>query len=197
MLNKGGAVTGFCVPTGADECFSLTGASVATPAHMTSAINSSYVWNGTAVVIGPRVYVPSGNGNTVGCYDFSATAGCANFPKTFSNLYLLYTVNPDPYRGDCLWVNADSGTQIQNFDAFNPSQACGQGPDPRPRLERCRGHSALPARDVHEPAGDGSAAEQLLVGNGPLRGRGRRTRSPTFPICRSTRPERSVWPDCS
>ena len=128
MLTKAGVPNGFCLPDGTDECFSLSGASVATPPHMTSEIAASYYWNGTAVVIGPRVYVPSGNGNQVGCYDYSASAGCANFPKTFSNLYLLYTVNPDPYRGDCLWVNADSGTQIQNFDAFNPSQACGQGP---------------------------------------------------------------------
>jgi LPXTG-motif cell wall-anchored protein len=128
MLTKSGVPTGFCIPDGTDECFNLSGGSVATPPHMTTEINSSYYWNGTAVVIGPRVYVPSGNGNSVGCYDYSASAGCPNFPKTFSNLYLLYTVNPDPYRGDCLWVNADSGTQIQNFDAFNPSQACGQGP---------------------------------------------------------------------
>ena len=128
MLTKAGGVSGFCLPTGTDQCFSLTGASVATPPGMGTAINSSYVWNGPAVQIGPRVYVPSGNGNRVGCYDYSASAGCAKFPKTFSNLYLLYTVNPDPYRGDCLWVNADSGTQIQNFDAFNPAQACGQGP---------------------------------------------------------------------
>ena len=128
MLSKAGGVTGFCLPSGNDECFNLNGSSVATPSGMKTAITSSYNWNGTAVVIGPRVYVPSGQGNKVGCYDYSAVAGCAQFPKTFSNLYLLYTVNPDPYRADCLWVNSDSGTQIQNFDAFNPSQACGEGP---------------------------------------------------------------------
>src|SRR5262249_18686652 len=52
-----------------------------------------------------------------------------NFPRAFTNpgLSLLYTVNEDPQRPDCLWVNADSGTQIQNFDAFNGG-GCGQGP---------------------------------------------------------------------
>ena len=53
---------------------------------------------------------------------------CANFPKVFTGLGLLYTVNPDPQRPTCIWVNSDDGAdQIQNFDAYTGG-ACGQGP---------------------------------------------------------------------
>ena len=128
MLSHSGAVTGFCLPDGTDECFTMSGAPTATPAHMTTVVGASEIWNGPAVVIGPRVYVPNGVTNSVQCYDYSASAGCANFPKVPPGLGLLYTVNPDPARADCLWVNADNGVQIQSFDVFNPSQPCGQGP---------------------------------------------------------------------
>ena len=38
-----------------------------------------------------------------------------------------YTVNADPQRPACLWVNSDNGSaQIQNFDAFSAG-SCGQG----------------------------------------------------------------------
>jgi hypothetical protein len=40
---------------------------------------------------------------------------------------LLYTVNLDPQRPDCLWVTGDSGLNIQNFDAFTGGN-CGDGP---------------------------------------------------------------------
>ena len=127
LLDGSGNVTGVCDPLSTIACFDLTGASVATPPGMGSAISGTIQYNGPAVVIGPRVYVPEAGANAVGCYDYQTGAGCANFPKTFSTLYLLYTVNPDPQRPTCLWVNADGGTQIQNFDAFTGG-ACGQGP---------------------------------------------------------------------
>jgi hypothetical protein len=122
-----GVITGMCVPSGSDPCFTLTGATKPTPANMTAAITASSVWNGAAVVIGPRVYVPNGNGNKLQCYDYSTTASCAGFPKVPSGLSLLYTVNADPQRPTCLWVNADNGTkQIQNLDAYTGGP-CGQG----------------------------------------------------------------------
>jgi hypothetical protein len=44
-----------------------------------------------------------------------------------SGLGLLYTVNPDPQRPTCLWVNSDDGPdQIQSFDAYT-GEACGGG----------------------------------------------------------------------
>lgn len=128
LLDGSGNVVGVCDPLSTIACFDLSGASVATPAGMGSAISGTYQYNGPAVVIGPRVYVPEASNDEVGCYDYAAGAGCQNFPKGFSNLGLLYTVNADPQRPTCLWVNADDGAeQIQNFDAFSGG-ACGQGP---------------------------------------------------------------------
>jgi uncharacterized repeat protein (TIGR01451 family) len=135
MLSATGAATGVCLSTGSDPCWDLSGAQVDTPAGMTSAIHSSVVWNGPSVVIGPRVYLPEWN-NEVDCYDFSAQSDCQtkdtagnvvfSFPKFVSTSSGLYTVNSDPQRPNCLWVNGDNG-QIANFDAFTGG-ACGQGP---------------------------------------------------------------------
>ena len=96
-------------------------------------------WNGPSLTIGARVYVPTGSfsGNDeVTCYDFSLQANCANFPKKFTTLELLYTVNPDPQRPTCIWVNSDGGVdQIQNFDAYTGAalrRGCGAGAGVQP-----------------------------------------------------------------
>lgn len=128
LLSGTGSVIGLCLPTGSDPCFDLSGASVTTPPGMTAAIPATSGWNGQAFVLGPRVYVPNGNSDEVDCYDASTSASCVNFPKSLTNLGLLYTVNPDPQRPTCVWVNSDDGSgQIQNFDAYTGG-ACGQGP---------------------------------------------------------------------
>ena len=128
LMTGSGSVTGLCLPSPGDPCYSLSGATVGTPAGMTVAIPPNSGWNGPAFVLGPRVYVPDGNHNQVDCYDYNSTGACANFPKALSNLGLLYTVNSDPQRPTCIWVNSDNGTdQIQNFDAYTGG-ACGQGP---------------------------------------------------------------------
>ncbi len=127
LLNAAGVITGFCLPTGTDECFDLGGATVATPAGMSGVIGGNSPWNGPAVTIGARVYLPNGNGGQVECFSYATGAGCANFPKVLSNASYLYTVNADPQRPACIWVNSDSGSaQIQNFDAFSGG-SCGQG----------------------------------------------------------------------
>ena len=131
LLSAAGAITGFCLPTSGIPCYTLSGAAAATPAGITAVINPNEPWNGPGVTIGPRVYVPNGNQNgysgAVECFDYSTSTGCANFPKTFSGLYYLYTVNSDPARPTCLWANADSGSgQIQSFDAYTGG-ACGSG----------------------------------------------------------------------
>lgn len=127
-LAADGSVVGFCLPNGSDTCFSLGGQPVATPPSLPTAVPASDGWNGPAVVLGPRVYVPIGGLDQVYCYDWSTSTECANFPRSFPGLSYLYTVNPDPARPTCLWVNADGGTaQIQNFDAYTGGQ-CGQGP---------------------------------------------------------------------
>jgi hypothetical protein len=135
LLSATGATTGLCLPTGADPCYTLEGEETTTPAGMSSVIQASTPWNGPAFVLGPRIYVPNGEANgesgDVECFDYSTGAGCANFPKTFSGLDYLYTVNPDPQRPTCIWVNsdADGGSlpiQIVSFDAYTGG-ACGEG----------------------------------------------------------------------
>ena len=128
MLDASGNVTGLCLPTSSAPCYDLTGASVATPAALPGALSAGYSasWDGPGLTIGPRVYVPEWV-NAVGCFDYSTGASCAGFPKTFNNLGLLYTVNQDPQRPTCIWVNSDDGSeQIQNFDAYTGGP-CGQG----------------------------------------------------------------------
>jgi hypothetical protein len=128
MLDATGNEIGICLPNYAAPCYDFTGASVSTPAGLTTAIGGGDPagWNGPGVVIGPRVYIPQWD-DDVTCFDFSADATCANFPLSFSNLGLLYTVNTDPQRPTCLWVNSDNGSdQIQDFDAFTGG-ACGAG----------------------------------------------------------------------
>ncbi len=128
LLDANGVPTGVCDETAGDPCWDFTGNPLATPPGMVDAIPASgYPYGGAALTIGPRVYQPDPQSNQVHCYDYSQQAGCANFPKGFQNLSLLYTANPDPYRPACIWVNADNGSaQIQNFDAFSGGP-CGQG----------------------------------------------------------------------
>ncbi len=128
LLDATGQLSGLCLPTGTDPCYTMDGGSTLTPTGMSSVIGASDPWNGPALVLGPRVYVPNGNSNTVQCFDYSTNASCANFPMSLNNLGYLYTVSPDPQRPTCIWVNADNGSaQIQNFDAYTGG-ACGQGP---------------------------------------------------------------------
>ncbi|QWT22971.1 hypothetical protein KPL76_09280 [Subtercola sp. PAMC28395] len=127
LLNASGIPVGVCLPTSANQCFNQNGESVATPAGLPAAIGANLVWNGPALTVGPRVFVANGLNDSVGCYDYAAAAGCANFPKALNGLSLLYTVNGDPQRPSCIWVNADSGeAQIQNFDAYSAGN-CGAG----------------------------------------------------------------------
>jgi len=130
-LTSTGELSGFCLPMSGVPCYTLSGGSSDTPANMPAGVTLTSGWNGASVVVGPRVYIPHGyypNGgpDEVECYDYNLGKGCDNFPKQFSGLSLLYTINSDPQRPECLWVNADNGTQIQNFDAFTGG-ACGTG----------------------------------------------------------------------
>lgn len=129
ILNGTGTPTGLCLPQATITCFGLDGSSAAVPANMAAAVpNATSAWNGAAVAVGARVYLPDGNSDQVDCYDYVAGASCASFPKAMSNLGLLYTVNLDPQRPSCIWVNSDDGSdQIQNFDAYTGA-GCGQGP---------------------------------------------------------------------
>jgi hypothetical protein len=125
-----GTVTGFCLPSSTPPCFGLTGSSTGTPAGLAALTGGSTAYNGPPIILGARIYFPVWSAQ-VGCYDYAAMAACANFGtaglKTFNNLGLLYTVNADPQRPTCIWVNSDDGTaQIQNFDAYTGG-GCGAG----------------------------------------------------------------------
>jgi hypothetical protein len=127
LLDATGKTIGLCLPTGTDQCFSLEGEAVETPEKMPAAIDASSGWDGPSFVLGPRVYTPNGDYNQVDCFDYSTGESCPNFPKSLPGLDLLYTVNADPQRPTCIWVNSDNGSaQIQNFDAYTGG-ACGEG----------------------------------------------------------------------
>jgi hypothetical protein len=134
LLSATGTTTGLCVPNGSEQCYNLEGESVPTPANLAAVIGATEEWNGPGLIIGPRVYIPhafSPEGEAVDCFDYSTDESCANFPKALPGIVLLYTVNPDPQRPTCIWVNsdADDGTQpvqIESFDAYT-GEACGQG----------------------------------------------------------------------
>ncbi len=130
FLNGAGTPIGLCIPISGDPCYSLTGSVISTPAHMPTAIGANDVLNGPAVVDASldRIYVPNWDTNSVDCFDFTTDQTCTNFPKPFTNLYDLYTVNTDPYRTNCLWVNSDHGSgQIQDFNAISGT-TCAPGP---------------------------------------------------------------------
>ena len=127
MLDATGKAIGTCLPAPGVECVNTSGEEVASPGEIAKVITGAYIWNGPAVVLGPRVYVPNGATESVECFDYSTGKSCTGFPKVLSGLGLLYTVNPDPQRPTCLWVNSDDGPdQIQSFDAYT-GEACGGG----------------------------------------------------------------------
>ena len=130
LLSATGVLSGFCLPTGTDECWDMSGAAVPTPAGMSGVIGATSPYNGQAVVLGPRVYVPNGNNDEVDCFDYATGASCTQFPHSVTALggNYMYTVTADPARPTCIWMNSDDGSgQIQNFDAYTGG-ACGQGP---------------------------------------------------------------------
>ena len=125
-----GTPTGVCLPVPGNPCYSLTGTSIATPPRMPAAIGGNQVYNGPAVVEASTdsVYVANEATTAVDCFDFATNKSCANYPKPIANLFGLYTVNVDPYRSNCLWVNSDHGAgQIQDFDATTGG-VCAPGP---------------------------------------------------------------------
>jgi hypothetical protein len=130
LLNGTGTPTGVCLPIVGNPCYSLSGALVTTPARMPAAIGANDLYNGPAVVntAADRVYVANMTTAAVDCFDYSTAKSCTNFPKPISNMFSLYTVNADPYRNNCLWVNSDHGAaQIQNFDETSGA-TCAPGP---------------------------------------------------------------------
>lgn len=127
-LSTSAAINGVCLPTTSEWCYSLNGAVAAAPPGLGAAMGTTNYYNAVPLILEDRVYIASWEGDTVRCYDFGAQAQCPNFPLAMQNAGLVYSVNPDPQRPVCLWINADYGdAQIQNFDAFS-GESCGAGP---------------------------------------------------------------------
>ena len=163
LLNASGTTTGICVPITGNPCFNFTGASVTTPANLASTIGLTNTANGPALVIGSSVYVTNFNTNYVLCYNFATASSCQNFPLHMSNLAELYTVNRDPFRSNCIWVNSDhGGAQIQNFDATTAG-ACAPGPI------RLQASSLIDPNPTCIPqAGSGSTYQSLQITSPPV-----------------------------
>jgi hypothetical protein len=116
-VDSAGSPAGICAAVaGTFPCWNLDGTAKATPAALARLVGYSYSWQSNRT-FGSRVYLADG-WNTIQCFDFATSLGCPKFPITISQSALIYTVNPDPQRFGCMWTNADSGAQIQNFDAF-------------------------------------------------------------------------------
>lgn len=125
VLNVSGNVIGTCLP-GATTCIDLTGSPIAAPPGFPATMGGHY-YTGGAVVVASRIFTPGYSPDRVDCYDYSTQGVCNGFPKNLVGASLPYTVNTDPFRPTCIWVNSDNGSaQIQTFDAFDGG-ACGQG----------------------------------------------------------------------
>lgn len=124
LLDPAGELTGICVSTAPDrtatpyKCFSLSGASEATPAWSTEgAIGNT---QDGVVVVGARVYFAHSLGAIPGkqgpgtarytCWDFATGAACAGFaPSTSGKVVRPYTLRQDPYDLTCIWEAGDAG----------------------------------------------------------------------------------------
>jgi outer membrane protein assembly factor BamB len=127
MLSTDGAIIGVCLPDTNEWCYTLTGAAAAAPPGFGAAMGTTNYYNALPLILEDRVYIASWEGDTVRCYDFGSQQQCPNFPLAMQDAGLVYTVNADPQRPACLWINADNGdAQIQNFDAFS-GESCGAG----------------------------------------------------------------------
>ena len=133
-LDSTGTPTGVCAEASALwHCYNFAGAAATTPSNLTNAnLTESAGWNGSPVVVATKVLMPNYSNNSATCFDFATNGECTgtshNFPVTFSGLSTLYTLNIDPARPTCLWVNADSGSsQIQNLDV-STGGSCANAP---------------------------------------------------------------------
>jgi hypothetical protein len=163
LLNSSGTATDVCVPITGDPCYSYTGASVRTPTNMSSVIGLTNTANGPATIIGSSVYVPNFTTTSVDCFDYATSTSCPGFPKRLVDLEELYTVNRDPQRPDCIWVNSDhGGGQIQNFDATTGG-ACPPGPI------RLQASSLINPAAVCQPAAGQPSTYVSLQVTGPPR----------------------------
>jgi len=163
LLDPTGTPIGICNPYTGNKCFDFSGGSVATPPKMSATIGKNSLANGPALQIGTSIYLANYPLNRFDCYNFATSSSCPGYPKVMTNLVLGYTVNADPYRPNCIWVNSDHGSgQIQNFDATTGG-AC------QPSLVRFNASSMIDPRPICQPtAAQGSTYQSIQI-TGPPR----------------------------
>ena len=128
LLDPAGAITGFCLPTGTDPVLHAGRRRGATPTNLASVVTVPR--RGTArrscSARGSTSRTVTPTRSTASTTAPAPAAPTSQRRSAAASAY-LYTVNPDPQRPTCIWVNSDNGTaQIQNFDAYT-SGPCGQG----------------------------------------------------------------------
>lgn len=131
ILNTSGKIVTLC-SLGETTCIdSKTGDSVETPAHLEgiSATLDLGAFIGNSVIVGKRVVTigsgVNGEGDEILCFNYSSTevtsCGSLDLPDTA----FLYSLDKDPNRPTCIWINADEGeSQITNFDVLTMQTGC-------------------------------------------------------------------------
>jgi len=164
LLSPTGTPVGICNSISGNRCFDFTGTVVATPPGLSAAIGADGPDNGPALQMGTRIYLANyRQGDKVVCYDFATSSSCPRYPKVLTNLLFAYTVNADPFRPNCIWVNSDSGVgQIQNFDATTGG-AC------QPSLVRFNASSFIDPSPICQPTAALGSTYQSIQITGPPR----------------------------
>ena len=118
LLNSSGAITGLCLPTGRTRATASPGRPWPLQPGWTRAIPATSGWNGASLTWG-RASTSRTATRPGRLLRLADGASMRQLPEVLADLSLLYTVNPDPQRPRCIWVNSDGGGgQIQNFDAY-------------------------------------------------------------------------------
>jgi hypothetical protein len=128
-LNADGTVRAVCLEMGADtQCFNPTTGADADVDPLMSTYDVRYGLtsglDGQSIILGTRVITLQIF--TISCTDYSSGLGvdCGTYLPTDSDL--LYSIDRDPRRPACVWINADNGQgQVQNFDALTMTAGCG------------------------------------------------------------------------
>ncbi|MEY4311942.1 MAG: hypothetical protein RLZZ571_712, partial [Actinomycetota bacterium] len=109
-----------------------TGEDATTPDHLSAlyTYDGLPAFIGTSLMFGKKVVtlIAGGEGSPLGaaiCFDYSTetptNCGAIELPDTS----FIYSLDRDPNRPTCVWVNADGGSaQITNFDVLTMEQGC-------------------------------------------------------------------------
>ncbi|MEN9692952.1 MAG: hypothetical protein RLZZ330_596, partial [Actinomycetota bacterium] len=133
VLNQNQEITLICSLEESVSCLDAeTGEDATTPDHLAElyGMDELPAFIGTSLIFGKKVVsLLSGMGGsplgTAICFDYSTATptncGTIELPDTS----FVYSLDRDPNRPTCVWVNADNGlAQITNFDVLTMEQGC-------------------------------------------------------------------------